>query len=412
MTNFIFGTGLARSGGGLYSMALSAHPDIEVACCPNLEFFRSFRNTAFLNSGDSTLSTAFNPNAAIEDWYGSDARTSGLEFLLNRASLDIEFPQDEWPEFVRRSTERGALECADLARRYGELSGATYKEVLQSLLALIQDERCTHEVSWVGFHEAWIIDYFPVIARAFPDARFLVMLRDPRATINSMLAIQRTHPSEVAQVLSYVRHWRKYVALTKLFLQDSFLSDRVHVTTHEHVLLFPEQTMSNIAQSLNLPYSNIMIDTSSYWDHASGAVWRGNGSFESNTSGINVDRAKRWRTTLERDVLNLIEFLCGGELQEVGYQTLTEYASLSSSPSTEVIDSLMRDHRADVNWRSDLEDVASDVGLEVLRRWYVTTSDQDTPSAEIRRAFLLERQYANLRQPNARPLFPELANLW
>lgn len=412
VTRFLFGTGLARSGGALYSMALSAHPQVEVAVCPNLEFFRSFRNAAFREATDLQLTEAFAPTSSFQDWYGTDTRIAALDHILSLASLDIEFPLNEWPSFIEKSTARGRLECSDLANRYGELHGETYREVLASLLCLIKDQRKARGAKYVGFHEVWTIDFFPVLARAFPDATFLVMLRDPRAIISSMLAVRSNDASQVAQVLSYVRHWRKYVALSLRFLDDPLFAGRLHVTAHERVLLNPRKTLNEMCSALDIEFQEEMLNTRNYWDHASGSVWKGNGSFEATTSGISVERAKRWREVLSESMLSFIEFLCGRELQQIGYSTFTDYASLETSVDESIANSFFEDYRAEANWRSDLDDETADFELEVLRRHLLSGSIQAPSRSTVRRLFLLDEQYVRLCQAVDRALFPDLAGLW
>ena len=70
----LFGSGLARSGGGLASMCLSSHKDTMVACCPNLEIFRSLRNSIVKKGSSNDLFKPISTNSPIQDWHGSDNR--------------------------------------------------------------------------------------------------------------------------------------------------------------------------------------------------------------------------------------------------------------------------------------------------------------------------------------------------
>lgn len=407
----LFGTGLARSGGGLYSMALSAHPQMMVACCPNLEFFRSFRNAVFRASDDPDIQGVCESDAPLQDWYGTRQRSAGLAYLLDQADLGLAFPATEWPEFVSRSVARGELESADIARRYGELSGSTYKEVLESHFDLIRDQRECRDVAWLGFHEAWVIDFFPALARAFPEARLLVMLRDPRAIVNSMLAVERIDPLQVAQILSYVRHWRKYVALARRFLEDPLMAGRLHVTAHDLLLADPARAFGAICAALDVPFDERMLNTDNYVDYTTGDTWRGNSSFETKTSGIDVRRATRWRETLDTGALRLIEFLCGPELAGVGYETVTEFGSVDAVADGDVLDELMRDYRRPANWRSDQGDVIADLGVEVARRRLLAQPTESNEPDLIRRTFLFEAAYREVGQPGEQVLLPDLAAL-
>jgi len=55
---------------------------------------------------------------------------------------------------------------------------------------------------WVGMKEVWIIEFLTPLARAYPEARFIVIMRDPRAVIASMQALARSDPSQLAHTIA------------------------------------------------------------------------------------------------------------------------------------------------------------------------------------------------------------------
>ena len=58
------------------------------------------------------------------------------------------------------------------------------------------------------------------------------MLRDPRAIINSMLGIHRMNKTQIVQITSYIRHWRKYIAFSDKY-KDPLFQNRLLITSHE-----------------------------------------------------------------------------------------------------------------------------------------------------------------------------------
>ncbi len=392
----IFGTGLARSGGGLYSMCLSTHPEISIACCPNLELFRSFRNAVFRNTGNPDLLSACPVEAPLQDWYGNEQRIMLLDYLIHEASLELPFDEREWSSFLEKSIRRGELEVADLALHYDSLRGSSYKDIFTNLLSLIAEKRANNKSKWIGLHEVWILDFFPSLARAFPDARFLVMFRDPRATINSMMGVKTIDPSQVAQIISYIRHWRKYVALAIKFSEDPLFTGRLHITSHDLVLTQTEDTLKSICRAFELDFDEKMLDSDNFFDHATGAIWQGNSSFETETRGISAHRALRWRKQLDLKTLSVIEYLCGPDLRLLGYPTFTDFADPIKSASGELIEFLIQDLNSKVNWSSDLNDPLLDLGLEAIRRQLLILPRQSEDTALIRRIFLFDEIYALL----------------
>jgi hypothetical protein len=381
----LFGTGLARSGGGLYSSVLSTHPEMMVAICPYLELYRSFRNAVFRRLGADAIRVV-PPEAPIQDYYFSDERLRLLDAVL-AADLDVPFDSSEWEAFHRRSVARGDLEAADLTPNYVQLRGATYREMFSNAQRIVADARDAGGRTWVGFHEAWIVEFFPALARSFPDARFLIMLRDPRATVNSMLGVRRIDPTQVVQVLSYARHWRKYVALALRYRDDPLFKGRVHVTSHDRILTRTEEAVRDLCTFFAVPYDARMIDSRNFIDYSTKATWKGNSSFEEKTEGISAHRAARWKSTLDRIVLETIEWLCGPEMRLAGYEPLSTSAT-DPSPSDEIVAYLIRESAAPSNWRSDLGNPLQDVGFELLRRRLIGPAGEVADESVLRRCFL------------------------
>lgn len=404
----IWGTALARSGGGLYAQCLSSHPEMMVAVSPNLQLCRSFRDAVVRHAPDF-LRRAVPPGSPIQDWYGTADRIQGLDYFLHEASVDIPFDPAEWDSFLEASIARGMLDSADLAGHYHRLKGATYREMFANLLEIVADARQCRDRRWIGFHEPWTIDLYPALARAFPESRVLIVFRDPRAVVSSMLGVERIDPSQVAQVLSYVRHWRKYAAMTLQLLNMPFLRGRLHVTAHDLILVKPRPTIEAMCAAFDVAFDERMLDTNNYFDYATGAVWSGNSSFEQRTEGISAHRALRWRKSLPDVTLQAIEYLCAPELTLLGYPTFTPYADPGVDASADVTAFLMKDQAGYANWRSDLGDPLLDHGLEAVRRQLLRLKEPSRDAALVRRCFLFEETYLALHGGRA-PLLPELAD--
>ena len=404
--NPIFTTSLARSGGGVFNFCLSAHPHMTVAHSPNLELFRSFRNAVIR---EYSLQHAFSPSDSLSDYYGSEARIALLDAMIE-SSLDIPFDDSEWDVFLERSKRRGSFETPDLAAHYDSLRGCkTYREIFERFLIIIAKTRNSADSDWVGFHEPWIIDTFPALARAFPNARFLVILRDPRATINSNL--NSDDPEEVGQLLSYARHWRKYVALTRLFCSMPLFKNRIYVTAHDLLVSSPQLVLEKLCHAFNTEMHPNMLDTDMFLNPATGMAWTGNSSFEKTTRGIQRNAALRWRDTLSPTLVKTVEYLCGSDMRYVGYSPLTQSAEPQYAPDPDIVNYLLLGNTNYANWRSDLGDPLLDLGLEAVRRQLLTLEVAPNDVSLIRKTFLFEDMYAGLLNQDG-PLLPDLHNFF
>ncbi|WP_085906798.1 sulfotransferase [Kiloniella majae] len=403
----IFGTGLARSGGALYSNCLSANPEMMVACCPNLELFRSFRNDLFLQAKNKNVLAEIPENAPLQDYYGNEARIEALDIMMD-ATLNVTFTQSNWEIFHEISVARGALEAEDLVKHYNKLKGNTYKDIFSNLLGIIATSRNSSDRKWVGFHEAWALDAYPALARSFPNAKFIIMFRDPRAIVNSMLGVKNIDPLQVVQVMSYIRHWRKYAALALKLKQDPLFKGRLHITAHDLILTRTEEAVRGICETFGVDFVQQMLDTESYIDFSTGQTWVGNSSFEKKTTGIKASRALRWREKIDKTLLNTIEYLCGPELNLIGYTTLTNFANPRTIISDDIFKYMIEDHSTYTNWRSDLHDPLTDLGLEQVRRSLLTMSKPCDDDMLIRKTFLFREVYEALRQKNRATLLTGL----
>lgn len=392
----LFVTSTARSGSYLISMMLSANRDVMIASEPYLELFRSMRN-AFVHEGaPADLRASFNPSAPMQDYYFTDERIRLMD-LIQASEVTTPFDPAEWPSFKAVAGPRAALQCAELLPYMDALRGATYKEMFDNAFEIIMEARSCRDRKWIGIKDAWVIEFFAPLARAYPDAKFIVIRRDARATIHSNLGGITNEPEAVAHPLSYARHWRKYVAFSTHYANDPLFAGRLHVVTHEQVLREPERSARELCRFLDVEYDPAMLDTNQYFDFATGATWKGNSTFEETTSGISAHRADRWRSKLDPKVIKMVDFVCGHDMKLMGDGPLLEFNE-DRWPSADIIDYVIRSGEGYTNWRTDLGDPQQDYGFELFRRALLGLRQPPSDTGLIRRSFLFEDVYAALRR--------------
>lgn len=394
----LFITNTARSGSYLIGMMLSANDEVMVASEPYLELYRSFRNAAVRHNA-AWVSPTFNPKAPIQDYYFRDDQLAVLD-AIQAAPLDLPFDQTEWPAFVEALVPRLSLQCAELAPLAHELRGETYREMFDHALEIVAKARNAANRKWLGIKDAWTIEFFRPQARAYPDAKFITIVRDPRAVLNSMLGIVRIDPTQVGQVLSYLRHWRKMIAFHHAFEADPLFAGRLFMVRHEDVVHKPERTCRGLCEFLDVPFQERMLDTNAYLDYSTGDVWKGNSSFETETRGISAERAERWKTMLADEIVAVAELMCGPEMESCGYELRDPGLGLAgptSWPQPAILEYLFRAAGEYTNWRTDLGDLQQDFGYELFRRALLTLENRDHVDTNVlRRSYLLEAAYKRL----------------
>lgn len=366
---FIFG--LARSGTNLLARMLNRHPSVSVALDPLMPIFRSLRNAMVAAHAPDSVRRRFSPASPFQDYYFDPDGAVLLDLMLE-APADLDFKQNALAELRDKVVARAALESPALGMRIGGLTGSSYGALFRNALDTIAGIRSG--TAWVGTKEVWAVEFLPFLARVFPDARFYVLERDPRAIVASLLAMAERDPTQAAHPPSYLRHWRKQVALARHFETDAKLSNRVRCLSFERLATAPREQAQRICQELEIDYSEEMLQLS-----ADG--WMGNSSFRHDGQDVYAETVERWRQTLPEPVVQAADYFCGPEL------LLTRYQPANTPDPATVLTYLQQAAAEPGSWRSDSGDLLADFGGEMLRQ--VLTGDSGVPDEDLaRRCFL------------------------
>lgn len=318
MTELAISTGLPRSGTNLFTKAMSSNPGISWACGPNIEIFREFRDSVVSATGDDGIA-AFCPELSpFSDYFGSSAGAELLKKILH-SSFDVPISQSRLDALRLRAVRRPGHDAPDLLPFLDELSGLTLADLIRDEVEMIARARPKPSLRTVGIHESWIVETFPAFLRAFRAAKAIIVFRDPRATVASMLANARRDPTTEAPVLGYVRHFRKQFAITAWMQRQSDLGPRLLVVRHEDLLSEPRNTLNQICDFMGHDFVEHMLDTEKYWDYGRNDYWRGNSAHSDVALGFDPRRSAQWKDSLDQRISKCIETLCAVELAALGY---------------------------------------------------------------------------------------------
>lgn len=366
---FIFG--LARSGTNLLARMLDRHPAVAVALDPLMPLFRFLRNAMVAAHAADSTRQRFSPASPFQDYYFDPDGPALLDLMLD-APAELPFSQGELAELRGKVTARAALESPALGARLEGLAGSSYAGLFRSALDIIAGMK--PGAAWVGSKEVWALEFVPFLARAFPDARFYFLERDPRAIVASLLAMAERDPTQAAHPPSYLRHWRKQVALVRRFEADAALSGRVRRLSFEQLATAPEEEAQNLCQELGIDYAPEMLRLS-----ADG--WMGNSSYPHGGKDVYAETIDRWRQALPESIVQTADYYCGPEM------ALTPYRTATIPDPAKVLAYLQEAGAHPGSWRSDSGDLLADFGGEMVR--HVLTGTNDVPDELLaRRCFL------------------------
>jgi hypothetical protein len=400
MPHPLFLTGTARGGTNLLARMLVAGGASRISIHAFQPWFKSLRNALVTQHGSPEMRGQFDPNSPFGDGHFDDVQLA-VQDLLHGATLDVPFASREWPELADRLNARAADDAPELCPRLSGLAGAeNYHVMMDCILGLVLDGHGP-STEYVGLIDTWIIDLLPALARAYPDARFLVVIRDPRGVVASQLKFLDNDPRQVGHVLSIIRQWRKYVALAFDFLHAPLFEGRLKLVRYEDQVCDPEVFARELCEFLGLRFRAEMVDVAAYQQAGSLRPWTGNSAFEAGLRRIDPTPAERWRHTLVPGALALAEFCCGTDMAACGYEPVHSPAALEND--TAALAFLIEDGKRACAWRTDSGDPQAEYAREAARRT-LNPLNGATDHGEIRRAFL-SRTYFELLCGDGR-LFP------
>lgn len=375
---FIFG--LARSGTNLLARMLNCNPWVAVALDPLLPLFRSLRNAIVARHAPDEVRQSFAPSAPFQDFYFHPDGPKILDLILS-ANADIALGCEELTELKSRITERAALMSPKLACHLRDLEGDNYARLISSGLGIVS--QLSPQAVWVGCKEVWVADFLPLLARTFPEARFYFIERDPRAIVSSLIAMASKDPSQAAHVPSYLRHWRKNIALARRFQSDPVLSKRFRLISYERLVVEPKTEALRICGELGIDFTPTMLQLS-----ADG--WCGNSSYDQAKRDVYQNSVNRWVEYLPDRVLQTADFLCSPEMRLTAYRPITE------PKTTEVLSFFIEANQNPGSWRSDSADPLFDFGSELIRHTLLESKDI-ADERLVRRCFLFNDTLNQIR---------------
>lgn len=149
----------------------------------------------------------------------------------------------------------------------------------------------------------------------FPQAKVIVMLRDPRGKFAGHLERKRKGGQNFS-AFNPIRNWLQTAAL----IREVESSPRsVHVVRFEQLVANPEPIMRGVCDYLEIPFDPVVLNPTK-----AGELWRGNSAVMDKFQTINPAPAERWKQILTHQEINWVELHCRRDMQRHGYELMTK----------------------------------------------------------------------------------------
>lgn len=269
----VFVVGMPRSGTTLLSSLLDAHPNLVVA--PETHYF-----------------TRCWTGGRIDDWADVERMLARLD--QQPGVHDMAFSDEEW---------------AAIRERLRGLEAPTHGDILR---ALLDTYAARSDASAWGEKTPDHLRTVPEIARQFPDAVFLAIIRDPRDVVLSLQNLpwsRRTMPEQAWT-------WRRYTARIARYHKN--YEDRFFSLRYEALITEPEGTLRDVCAFLETAFRASMLRLEEQETRpfdADREPWK-------QKSGQQIDPTNRekWRTQMPQAKRVLIEIIVGHWLTVYGYE--------------------------------------------------------------------------------------------
>jgi len=248
-------------------------------------------------------------------------------------------------------------------------------------------------ILWCGFKDLWIVEFYTLLAKAFPEAKFIIIIRDPRGATSSIIKRREKAPKDVPLLYSFARSWRKHVAFTKTFMKNSLFKNRLFVFRYEDFVRSPEEKTRDVCKFLNIEYDPSMLDVSNFRP-ISGNVWSGWSNFDVPSKSIYTDSVELWKNCLNKGIIEFIEFVCEPEMKLFNYVP-EKYRG--GFPSAEIMRILREDDRTCQGWRGIHLDWDIEHSHELFRKQAIKLPKELLTHDMITRYFLFEDVYDELK---------------
>tara|TARA_Y100000294_G_scaffold177178_1_gene201740 strand:- start:1619 stop:2830 length:1212 start_codon:yes stop_codon:yes gene_type:complete len=399
----LFITNTARGGSGVIARMLNASKQVNIASEAYLDLFRSLRNRIVKNSDDPELSSLVLDQEPFYDYYFSPNHLKIFHCIQNCSCIDIKFEKNEWKRMLGPLVERGYLENKELVPYFAKTCSDTYLGSIQKALENIPIARNINAstLKWVGIKDAWIIELFLPLAKSFPDAKFIIILRDPRSSISSNQRV--ADQTRVAHVQSFAKSWRKHLAFTIHYQNHPLFRDRLYVIQYEQFVREPDKKAKELCNFLDLTFDKSMLETDNYFDYSSGETWKGNSNYRDVMKGIRSDHTDRWRASLPEEIIKTIELVCDPDIRLLGLEPLFSTEVIWKEP--DILEFLLRDTEGNKAWQNIFGRLEMDYGFELFRKTLITSAKKNFDSNLIERAFLFEEVFNLLRKTPVTPIF-------
>ena len=362
MKQLLFLCGPANCGTNLVKSILGVNDKIHLESEPFLPIFQFLRTSIIRKNYKKNKSLKI--DEPLFEYYFSKNKISQMD-KIQSSNLKIKFDKKNILLLKKKIENRMKDYVPHLIKDLDLIKGKNYKEIINGAIKIVDKNHTKKKIKWIGWMDSWIEEFFPILSKEYKNSKFILIIRDPRASIASSLnGFKKKNKSNFAPLtLSYLRCWRKQVAFSEHFKSIKYLNKRILVIKYEELVKNPEIITKKMCNFLKINYSKDMINTSKFMGLGKNTKkWKPNSNFQAPQKGIYKTSLNKWKKFLNIDLKNFIEFVVSHELKYLGYKKTKnkfDYAKALKFHSKEF--------KKNKGWRTTKNIPQIDINLEIKR---------------------------------------------
>jgi hypothetical protein len=299
----LFLGGAAKSGTTLLLSLLDGHPKLAVLP-EETHFFGRRKNFSaltnypdkarwFLQSSDSDL------HILAQGRIERARKTNGSLDTRDYTHFDYTGFVQLTEEFAKQSWLNDSLIFSEVVRAYAIANGCDWRN-------------CVRWVEKTPGNESYSEDLFTL----FPDAKFIQVVRDPRAVFSSRKKHLVRRYGHYAKAHRHVREWNESARqISKLQKRGgSYLLVR-----YEDLIQNTARTLEKVCQFIGIEFLPVNLEPT-----RAGKQWEGNSAYEKSFGGISAESVSQWKNELTKEEVWWIEMHCRTGMEIAGYQLETD----------------------------------------------------------------------------------------
>ena len=201
----------------------------------------------------------------------------------------------------------------------------------QLLEQLMENVRALHgETEHLVLKHPELSPYFSLLCDLLVDPLFIVMIRDPRDTITSMIKVQEklsatAQPADARNITSYCEHFLSYYERLLASTDEAF-KKRVLFVRYEDLVRAPAHVLASVSQFCGLELSTVDVnhdfDTGTLDYEQAGPEWQA-WITEHYGKGISSVQVGSFQSVLGPGEVTEIESRCQSYFNTFGYNQMT-----------------------------------------------------------------------------------------